>query len=550
MTRPPPKVFVVQRDFPVGALCENRAALCEAAKRAHAAGASVMLSPELALTGYSPEDLLHDPSFVSDAHAELARLAKESPPELAALVGAPWRENDSLYNAAALIRGGTIEAVYRKNRLPNYSVFDERRHFNAGDDAPMTFDANGTTFAAQICHDIWSDAQAERVKQTGAQVVLCPNASPFYWGKHATRIAAASRFAKQSGAAVVYAHGVGGQDELVFDGASFAVNSDGKLIAQLPFFAETEENIFVNESENESGLQGESESQSGLNTVASEPSENDSLESAIVMALRDFARKNNFSGALLGLSGGVDSALAAALAAKALGGENLTCVMMPSRHTSRMSLEDAAAVAKNLGAEYFQLPIDPIVDSFARSLSPKLKQRDGDVTMENIQSRARGVLLMALANNGGRLLLATGNKSEFACGYATLYGDMCGGFAPLKDLTKTKVWELAKHCNRGGDVIPARVITRPPTAELRDNQTDQDTLPPYAELDAALETHLNGADAGEMESRWGTDFLSRFHNLLRGGEHKRRQAAVGPKLTERAFGRDWRMPVANRYHRK
>lgn len=286
------------------------------------------------------------------------------------------------------------------------------------------------------------------------------------------------------------------------------------------------------------------------NPMAEEPGELASLRAAIVLALRDFARKNGFEGFVLGLSGGVDSALTAALAAEAVGGKNVTCIMMPSRHTSPMSLEDAAAVARNIGAEYFELGIDEAVGVLHQSLSGRLRAREGDVTLENLQARTRGIFLMALANNGGRLPLATGNKSEFACGYATLYGDMCGGFAPLKDLTKTRVWALAEYCNRAGELIPRRVIERAPSAELRENQTDQDTLPPYAEIDAALELHLAGTDAAAMEARFGREFMRRFYGLLKGGEHKRRQAAVGPKLTARAFGRDWRMPVANRHRHR
>ena len=530
------KVFVSQRNFAVGDLAGNRALLAQDAKAAGGAGAKVLLSPELSLTGYSPEDLLHDSGFVADARKAAEVLAGEIPAEVATVAGLPWAEDGALFNAAAVLRGGRIESIYRKNFLPNYSVFDERRHFEHGTDAPLVFDADGTKFAVQICHDIWAAGQAARVGETGADVVLCPNASPYYWDKHRTRIAAARGFAREARAAVVYAHGVGGQDELVFDGGSFAVSARGEATAQFPFFAEHGAEVFA---------EGD-----GRNLFCAELGELESLRAAVVLSVRDFAAKNGFGGALLGLSGGVDSAVAAVLAAEALGGANVTCVMMPSRHTSRASLEDAAAVARNIGAEYFETGIDESVNVLAGALSGHLKTREGDTTMENLQARARGVLLMALANNGGRLLLATGNKSEFACGYATLYGDMCGGFAPLKDLSKTRVWRLAEFCNRDGELIPRRVIERAPTAELRENQTDQDTLPPYDEIDAAVEMHLNGAAAGEMEGRFGGDFLLRFHGLLKGGEHKRRQAAVGPKLTERAFGRDWRMPVANRYWHK
>ena len=541
MTRPSAPVFISQRDFAVGDLAGNCRRLAADAEAARKSGAAVLLSPELSLTGYSPEDLLHDSGFVADARKAAESLAKKIPPDLPTVAGLPWDENGALFNAAVILRGGKIESVYRKNFLPNYSVFDERRHFAAGADDPLIFESkaggsgsgSGGKFAVQICHDIWEAGQAARVKKCGAEVVLCPNASPYYWGKHHARIAAARAFALESGAAVVYAHGVGGQDELIFDGGSFAVSAAGALTAQFPFFAESGGNAFPHEV--------------GRSAAYAEPDELESLEAAVVLAIRDFAVKNGFSGVILGLSGGVDSALAAALAARALGSGNVTCVMMPSRHTSRASLEDAAAIARNIGAEYFEVGIDSPVAALGEALSGRLRAREGDTTPENIQARTRGILLMALANNGGRLLLATGNKSEFACGYATLYGDMCGGFAPLKDLSKTRVWRMAEFCNRNGELIPRRVIERAPTAELRENQTDQDTLPPYSEIDMAVEMHLSGASAEEMAGRFGEEFLLQFHGLLKGGEHKRRQAAVGPKLTERAFGRDWRMPVANRY---
>ena len=356
-----------------------------------------------------------------------------------------------------------------------------------------------------------------------AKHTLCLNASPFSVGKHARRLQAAGEFARRSDSTVYYCHMVGGQDELIFDGASFAVNRQGELLKQFPAMAEA------------------------TGTIAGDsvnyPDDEGAVYAALVLGLRDFFAKTGFAnGVLLGLSGGVDSALTTLIAAEALGGDKITAVMMPSVYTSKASLEDAAAIANNVGANYLEIPITPLMEAVGESLSPYLQPRPHDPTLENVQARLRGLLLMAVANNRNALLLATGNKSEMACGYATLYGDMCGGFAPLKDVPKTMVWSLAKRY--GGKIIPPRVIERPPTAELRANQTDQDTLPPYEQVDAALSIRLqDGLSVGQRGENFEDDFLNRFFGLLKGAEHKRRQAAIGPRISDCAFGRDWRMPI-------
>ena len=522
-----PPVHIGQRDFPVGALAANRRALLQIAQQAHSENAAVVFSPELALSGYCPDDMLQDDSFMTSVEQEFAALVAEAPP-LPFLVGLPWRQDGQLFDAAALIRDGKVAGVYKKVFLPNESVFDERRYFVSGDEPPLVFEAGGANYAVQICADVWEAAQAAKVAKTGADYVLSLNASPFYAGKHGERLHIARKFTEQAKAGLFYCNLNGGQDELIFEGASFYMDAGGEVLRQSPAFA----------ADNGNGSQ----------PCAEYPADDDAVYQAILMGIRDYAASTGFKGAVLGLSGGVDSALVAVAAADALGGENILAVMMPSRHTSRASLEDAQAIAQNIGAEYLTIPIDPLMDAVHQALSPHLQTKENDVTLENVQARLRGQLLMALSNNRGLLLLATGNKSELACGYATLYGDMCGGFAPIKDVVKTKVWALASRRNAKGRVIPPRVIEREPSAELRDNQTDQQTLPPYDQIDIAIAAHVeNGKHYQEWTRQTGKETAARFLDMLAAGEHKRRQGAIGPKVTSRAFGRDWRMPIANRY---
>ena len=524
-----PPVYVAQRDFAVGDIAANRDKLIAASRAAKQKGAAVAVAPELALSGYPPEDMLYDSSFAAAINRAVEDIAANAEPSVALLFGAPLQNNGALYNCAMLVREGKTEGTYSKAHLPNFSVFDERRYFSEGGGEPLTFAAGGEKFAVQVCEDIWHNAQAARVKESGAAHTLSLNASPFYMGKQTERVQAAAEFARQSQTSVLYCHLVGGQDELIFDGASFAVDKSGKLTAQMPAFDEAE------------GLMSEHNSEYPA-------SEDAVLYGALVLAVRDYLCKTGFNGAVLGLSGGVDSALVAVLAADAIGAENVLTVMMPSQYTSRESVEDAAAIASNLKCQHLTLPINEMTTMAQQTLSPHFVKREGDVAMENVQARLRGMLLMALANNRGHLLLATGNKSEAACGYATLYGDMCGGFAPLKDLSKTRVWRLAKHRNIKGEVIPPRVIERAPSAELKPNQTDQDSLPPYDVVDAIVSAHLERrSPREEMRREFDSASLSRVLSLLSSSEHKRRQAAIGPKLTQCAFGRDWRMPVANRF---
>lgn len=522
-------VFFIQQNFTVGDIDGNARLLIDGARQAAAAGADVALSPELSLCCYTPEDLLYFPFFQSTIRRALDDIAAAAPPSLALLVGVPWEEDGALYNAGALLRGGKVAGVHKKSRLPNYSVFDEKRYFSAAKCPPLTFTAGGETYAVLICEELWTTDLAAKVAAT-AKNTLVLNGSPFAAGKHQLRHEAAAAFARAGGGNVFYANAVGGQDELAFDGASFAVVATGELVGQLPAFAE--QNGFAA-------------------AVAPYPDEDDAVYAALRLGLRDYVRKNNFDGVLLGLSGGVDSALVATLAVDALGGgKKVTAVMMPTQHTSAASLTDAARLAKKLEVEYLSLSPEETIASATAALAPHLHERDEDVTMENIQARARGLLLMGLSNNRGRLLLATGNKSEIACGYATLYGDMNGGFAPIKDVLKTAVWRMCRRINGGdGDdgKIPRRIITRPPSAELRPNQTDQDTLPPYEILDAMLSDHMRRQPPAVMEEKYDQRILRDFYRRLTASEYKRRQAPPGTRVSECAFGRDWRMPLINRF---
>lgn len=522
-----PAVFFAQQNFTVGAISRNAALLREAAEATAAAGGRVTLSPEMALLGYPAEDLLYTPSLLAQVQEALAQLAQALPPQVAVLVGTPVREDGILYNACALLRGGKVEAVYKKAHLPNFSVFDEKRYFQEHNNPPLTFTAAGVRYAVQICQDIWCTAQYAPLAACAAEAVLVLNGSPFVAGKQAERIAAAAACAQHAKATVYYANGIGAQDELVFDGASFAVTADGNLSGQLPAFT----------AANAAATQ-----------VTPYPPEEEAITQALLCGVRDYAHKSGCAQVVLGLSGGVDSALVAALAKCALGADQVCTVMMPTAYTSAESVHDAQTLADNLGVEHLNLPLAAPFAGTRELLAPHLRDRRDDVTLENLQARLRGTLLMAFANNRDALLLATGNKSEFACGYATLYGDMNGGFAPIKDVLKTQVWQLARHMNAHHNAgIPERILTRAPSAELRPHQTDQDSLPPYEVLDAIIRDHLAHRPREEMTHTHGADAVALFYQRLQASEHKRRQAPPGTKISPCAFGRDWRMPVANRY---
>lgn len=534
-------------DIP-GNLARARALLAEA----EAAGADIALFPELFLIGYPPEDLVLKPAAVADCAAAVTELAAAtSGLSVTVLIGAPWRTEAGLFNAVLVLAGGQIQAVRLKHDLPNYAVFDEKRVFTPGPlPAPVTI--KGIPIGVPVCEDIWSAPVCGALKAAGAELLLVPNGSPFRRTAHAERLATARARVAQTGLPLVYLNQVGGQDELCFDGASFALSATGELVQTLPHCREA-----LSVSVWQRGGAG-----GGWTCIASEQVEQETGlaadYAAMVLSLRDYVNKNRFPGVILGLSGGIDSALSAAVAADALGPERVRCVMLPSRYTSQDSLDDAAGCARALGVPYETIPIEPAVEAFAAMLAPAFAGRAPDTTEENIQSRTRAVVLMALSNKFGPMVLTTGNKSEMAVGYATLYGDMCGGYNVLKDLWKMEVYALSAwrndHVPAGGlgpagEVIPRAIIDKAPSAELRANQTDQDSLPPYPALDDMLAAFVDAEEEIEDVIARGHDpeTVQRIQNLLYLAEYKRRQAPPGVKIGPRNFGRDRRYPITNRY---
>jgi NAD+ synthase len=510
------------------------------AARAQAIGADLVLFPELFICGYPPEDLVLRPSFVQQCHDAVEKLARETTTGPAVLIGTPWQENGKLYNAVALLAGGKVEALRFKHDLPNYGVFDEKRVFVAGP-APGPIVFKGVRLGVPICEDIWTPDVCETLAETGAEILLVPNGSPFERNKDDVRLNLAVARVSETGLPLAYLNQVCGQDELVFEGASFAMNMDRSLALQMPMF---EECVAISQ-----WRRGDSGWIIEPGTIAKLPEGEEETWQACVLGLRDYVLKNRFPGVVLGLSGGIDSAVVAAMAVDALGADKVHCVMLPYAYTSRDSLEDAEACAKLLGVRYDVVPIKEPVEGFLSALKPMFEGRNRDVTEENIQSRTRGVILMAISNKFGSMVLTTGNKSEMSVGYATLYGDMNGGYNPIKDVYKTEVFRLAQWRNTHGHVIPERIITKPPTAELRENQTDQDTLPPYDVLDAILqglvEEELPVADIAARG--FDVALVKRVQHMLYVAEYKRRQAAPGVKITRRNFGRDRRYPITNAF---
>ena len=457
-------------------------------------------------------------------------------PGVAVLVGHADQHEGALYNAVSVLRDGQVLGVYRKRELPNYGVFDELRYFTPGNQ-PLVFEARGVQVGVAICEDIWFDAVAQAAAGAGAQLLLVPNASPYHLDKEQERLAVARRAVQASGCALVYANLVGGQDELVFDGASFALDASGQEQVRLAAFTEQVALLEV-----EAG--GAVRARQPLAAAACEEAD---VWHALVLGTRDYLTKNRFPGVIIGLSGGIDSALVLAIAVDAIGADKVRAVMMPSRYTADISLADARDMAARLGVRYDEILIGAIVDAFEAALAPQFAGLPVDTTEENLQARARGTLLMGLSNKTGSLVLTTGNKSEMATGYCTLYGDMAGGFAVLKDVPKTLAYRLAVWRNLQGDVIPQRIITRPPSAELRPDQTDQDSLPAYEVLDGIVLRYMEqNASAAELVAEgYPQAAVEQVLRLLRINEYKRRQAPPGPRITARAFGRDWRYPVTN-----
>ncbi|MGA7713817.1 MAG: NAD+ synthase [Rhizomicrobium sp.] len=518
--------------------------------RAEARDADLVLFSELFITGYPPEDLVLKRALQDDAREAVAALAKDTADGgPAVLIGLPWRESGKLYNAVALLDNGRIAGRTFKHDLPNYGVFDEKRVFAPG---PLTgpFDVRGVRIGVPICEDIWTPEVVECMAETGGEIMLVPNGSPFEASKEDVRLNLVAARVTEAGRPLVYLNQVGGQDELVFDGASLVVNADRSVAWALPAW---EEKIAITEWRH-TGLGWVCEP--GERAAAEERSQ--SVYHAMMLGLRDYVNKNRFSGVVLGLSGGIDSALSAAVAVDALGRDRVRCVMMPSRYTSDESLEDAQECAQLLNVPYETIPIERPVDAFGDTLRPVFAGRTPDTTEENIQSRIRGLLLMAISNKFGPMVLTTGNKSEMSVGYATLYGDMCGGYNVLKDIYKMEVFRLSRWRNQSlprgalgppGRVIPERIITKPPSAELKPNQTDQDSLPPYEILDGILECLVEKEMSFEEVVAKGFEpaTVKRVEHLLYISEYKRRQAPPGVKIGPRNFGRDRRYPITNAF---
>ncbi|TCO42625.1 NAD+ synthase [Dokdonella fugitiva] len=541
------RIALAQFDFPVGSVARNEeriAALVAQARDEHRA--DLVLFPELALSGYPPEDLLLRPSFLAECEAALGRLAAATR-GIVAVVGWPQAAGSVVYNAASVLRDGAVAATYRKRELPNYAVFDERRYFDVDPDRDdCVFDVGGVRVGLIICEDLWFAEPFAGTVAAGAELVLVPNASPFERDKHAQRDALLAERVQESrrdgrGVGVAYLNTVGGQDAVVFDGASVLADGDGHVHPAARAFEDH-------------WLVADYDAATRRFTPVAWPVEEDEGRDAlawraIVRGTRDYCVKNGFSKAWIGLSGGIDSALVLAVAVDALGAGNVTGVRLPSRYTSELSNDLADEQARALGVRIMSVPIEAPFRGFLDALAPAFAGVDADVTEENLQSRCRGVILMALANKFGGLLLTTGNKSEYAVGYATIYGDMCGGYAPIKDLYKTEVFALARWRNAvaGTPVIPPAVIARPPSAELRENQTDQDSLPPYDVLDAILLRHVDQEQSREEIVRAGFDAatVERVLRLVKISEWKRQQAAPGPKVSRRAFGRERRYPITS-----
>ena len=553
------KICVAQLNLVVGDLPGNSQKIVAAARSAYADGARLVLTPELSICGYAAEDLFLRPAFIAACDDAVKSVARELAglKDLTLVLGHPSGGDSrtrsvavqNRHNAASVLCEGAVLATYAKRELPNYQVFDERRYFTPGQGV-CVFEAGAAGHKVKvgllICEDAWFEAPARLSRQAGAELLAVINASPFHLGKGNERELMMRERVQACGLPLVYAHLVGGQDEVVFEGHSFALSADGTVAARAPSFVE--DRFFVQVTRSPVGLQL-------AGPVAPERSTEADLWDALVLGVRDYIGKNGFPSVILGLSGGIDSALVLALAVDALGKDRVRSVMMPSPYTADISWIDARAMAERLGARYDEISIVPEFEAFKASLALDFKGRAEDATEENIQARIRGTLLMALSNKFGSIVLTTGNKSEMATGYCTLYGDMAGGFAVIKDLAKTTVFRLARWRNAndpygtGSEPIPERIITRPPSAELRPDQKDQDSLPPYEVLDAILERYMENDQSIEdiIAAGFERADVERVTRLIKINEYKRRQAPVGIRVTHRSFGKDWRYPITNRF---
>jgi NAD+ synthetase len=529
------KVMLAQLDVLVGDVSGNVALLIAALDDARQSGADILLTPELALSGYLPEDLLLRDDFQEQVANGLKQLQQHTQ-KITLVVGHPHRRGKNLYNAASVLRDGVLVETYRKHSLPNHTVFDEQRYFSSGDTA-CVFEQNGWRVGINICADVWHQNAPRMAAAAGADVLLVLNASPFHLEKQQERYTVVRERIAENQIPVLYCNMVGGQDELVFDGASFVMDNRGELTSQFPAFVTGLFSVVLNERAPEPGL---------MTTL---PGLEASAYQALVLGLRDYVHKNRFSSVLLGLSGGVDSALTLAVAVDALGAQYVRAVMMPSAYTSDISIADSRAMAKTLEVQYDELSIAKPFDGFLQTLAPVFGDAPQDLTEENLQARVRGTLLMALSNKFGYLVVTTGNKSEMAVGYATLYGDMAGGFALLRDVSKTLVYRLCHYRNQISPVIPRRVLERAPSAELRPDQTDQDSLPDYAVLDEIMVRYVehDQSVAAIIAAGFAKDIVKRVIAMIDRNEYKRRQAPPGVRITARGFGKDRRYPITQRF---
>ena len=534
------RLVLAQLNLHVGDISGNVQRLVDAAVHARdELKAEAIMFPELALCGYPPEDLLLRTSMQKRIESALQELA-ERVTGIQMLVGYPWWEDGQCFNRAAMVSGGKIVATYDKQTLPNYKVFDEKRYFSEGS-APCVVDIGGLPMALSICEDIWHSEPMLQARAAGARLMLNINASPFHMGKQIEREDALRQRCSEGAMPVLYVNQVGGQDELVFDGGSLAMAANGDVALRAPAFAEGLYTVDIEFDEQGVRLQ-----QGSLEPL---PELEASIYQALVVGVRDYINKNGFKGVLLGLSGGIDSALSMAVAVDALGAERVEAVMMPYHYTSEISIHDAAEQANSQGVNYRVLPIAPMVESFMESLAPIFEGMPRDTTEENLQARCRAVILMALSNKSGALVLTTSNKSEVAVGYSTLYGDMAGGFCVLKDVPKTLVYRLSEYRNTLGLVIPQRVIDRPPSAELAPDQKDEDSLPPYPILDEILRLFVEQDQSADeiIAAGFEEELVTKVLGMVDRNEYKRRQAAIGPRVTQRGFGRDRRLPITARW---
>jgi NAD+ synthase (glutamine-hydrolysing) len=540
---------IAQLNFVVGDMPGNAQKIIAAAHEAYAAGSRLLLTPELAICGYAAEDLYLRPAFIEacDDAVKTVLEGTQGLEGMAIVLGHPQRIEGAplCANAASVLRHGVIEQTYAKQELPNYQVFDELRYFSPGH-APCVFEVAGVRVGVLICEDAWFAGPARQAAEAGAQLLAVINASPFHIGKSVQREATMRARVQETGLPLVYAHLVGGQDEVVFEGRSFALQANGQLAARAPGFKEKLQQVLVTSSDSAIVLEA---------NVSPETSAEADLWDALVLGVRDYVGKNGFPGVLLGLSGGIDSALVLAIAVDALGASKVRTVMMPSPYTADISWLDAREMAQRMGVRYDEIAIGPQFEAFKAALANEFAGLPEDTTEENLQARIRGTLLMALSNKFGSVVLTTGNKSEMATGYCTLYGDMAGGFAVIKDVAKTRVFDLARWRNAhdpygtGANPIPERIITRPPSAELRPDQKDQDSLPPYEVLDAILTRYMENDEPIESIIAAGYERadVERVTRLIKLNEYKRRQAPVGIRVTHRSFGKDWRYPITSKF---